>query len=253
MRTVSEPSAVRAEGLTKSYRLGQHQSLDRTVRMLLRRDVTVLNPTLPAVDGVSFEIPRGVAFAVMGRNGSGKSTICQIIAGITPPTSGRLEVRGSVIPILALGMGFNPELTGRENIVILGSVLGIPRARTLSTTPEIAEFAEIESHIDTPMKRWSFGMGARLYLAMAICFDADLYIFDEVSAVVDDEFRERCMAEMKALVRANRTVIFISHNMESVRELCTEGMWLDQGRLQAIGPIAEVSAAYEGAQHHVDA
>jgi len=251
--TVSELPAVHAEDLTKSYRLGQHQTLNRTVRKLLRRDVTSLNPVLPAVDGVSFDIPRGVAFAIMGRNGSGKSTVCQMIAGITPPSGGRLQVRGHIIPILALGMGFNGELTGRENIVILGSVLGIPRDQTIAATPDIARFAEIESHIDTPMKRWSFGMGARLYVAMAICFDADVYIFDEVSAVVDDEFRERCMAEMKALAEAGRTVIFISHNMESVRELCTEGMWLDKGRLKSIGPIDEVTAAYEAAQHHVDA
>jgi lipopolysaccharide transport system ATP-binding protein len=251
--TASDFAAVRSEELTKSYRLGQHQTLDRTVRKVLRREVASLNPVLPAVDRLSFEIPRGVAFAIMGRNGSGKSTVCQMIAGITQPTGGRLQVRGHIIPVLALGMGFSAELTGRENIVILGSMLGIPRAQTIAAIPDIARFAEIESHIDTPVKRWSFGMGARLYVAIAVCFEADVYIFDEISAVVDDEFRERCMAEMKALVRAGRTVIFISHNMESVRQLCTEGMWLDKGRLRSIGPIDEVTAAYEAAQHHLEA
>lgn len=253
MRTVSERPAVRAEELTKSYRLGQHQTLERTVRKLLRRDVGSLNPVLPAVSRVSFDIPRGVAFAILGRNGSGKSTVCQMIAGITPPTAGRLQVSGQLIPILQLGMGFNLELTGRENIVILGSVLGIPRKEAVAAVPDIARFAEVETHIDTPLKRWSYGMSARLYLALALCFEADVYIFDEVSAVVDDEFRERCIAEMKALVAAGRTVIFISHNMESVRELCTEGIWLDEGRLRSMGPIDKVTAAYEAAQHHVPA
>lgn len=253
MPTGSDAPAVRAEGLTKCYRLGQHQTLERTLRKLLRRDVTFLNPVLPAVDRVSFEIPRGAAFAIMGRNGSGKSTVCQMIAGITSPTSGRLQVRGRVIPILALGLGFNLELTGRENIVILGSILGIARGQAVAAVPDIARVAEIEDHLDTPLKRWSFGMLARLYVAIAVCFDADTYIFDEISAVVDDEFRERFVTQLKALVEAGRTVIFISHNMESVRQLCSEGMWLEKGRLRSIGPIEEVTAAYEAAQQHVDA
>jgi ABC-type polysaccharide/polyol phosphate transport system ATPase subunit len=243
--------AVDATNLSKAFRLGEHQTLARTIRWLTRREVESLNPWLTAIDSVSFTIPRGVAFGIAGRNGSGKSTLCQLIAGITPPTGGSLRVRGRVIPLLSLGQGYMPELTGRENVVLVGSILGLSRAEALEAVPTIARFAEVDRHIDTPIKRWSVGMQSRLYFAIAMCFEAEVYIFDEVIAVVDDEFRERCLAEMRALTKAGRTVIFISHDLDAARELCNQGMWLDRGRIRHIGPMDEVATAYEAAQEHV--
>ena len=167
-----------------------------------------------------------------------------MIAGIAVPNAGRVEVWGTVLPLLEVGAGFHIELTGRENIALLASILGLDAAVAVRETPRIAAFASVEQHLDTPIKRYSSGMQARLSFATAICFPADIYIFDEVLAVVDDDFRDRCAHELAGLNAQGRTVVFMSHDLALVRSMCSTGMWLDRGRVRLIGDIDEVASAY---------
>jgi lipopolysaccharide transport system ATP-binding protein len=232
--------------LSKTYRLGEELSLRRSLAALVPgRDAPA--ESFHALHDVTFEIPRGEYFGIVGQNGSGKSTLTQVIAGIAVPNAGRVEVRGTVLPLLEVGAGFHIELTGRENIALLASILGLDRAVAIRETPRIAAFASVEQHLDTPIKRYSSGMQARLSFATAICFPADVYILDEVLAVVDDDFRDRCAQELADLNSQGRTIVFMSHDLELVRSMCTTGMWLDRGRVRLIGAIDEVAVAYADA------
>jgi lipopolysaccharide transport system ATP-binding protein len=220
----------------------------------LRRSLASVMPghTVPpesfhALDDLTFDIPRGEYFGIVGPNGSGKSTLTQVISGIAVPNAGRVEVWGSVLPLLEVGAGFHIELTGRENVALLASILGLDASVAVRETPRIAAFAGVERHLDTPIKRYSSGMQARLSFATAICFPADIYIFDEVLAVVDDDFRDRCARELADLNAQGRTIVFMSHDLELVRSMCSTGMWLDRGRARLLGGIDEVAAAYERA------
>jgi ABC-type polysaccharide/polyol phosphate transport system ATPase subunit len=170
-----------------------------------------------------------------------------VISGIAAPNAGRVEVWGTVLPLLEVGAGFHIELTGRENIALLASILGLDVRTAVRETPRIAAFAGVERHLDTPIKRYSSGMQARLSFATAICFPADIYVFDEVLAVVDDDFRERCARELAELNANGRTIVFMSHDLDLVRSTCSTGMWLDRGRLRVLGPMEEVAAAYQQA------
>jgi ABC-type polysaccharide/polyol phosphate transport system ATPase subunit len=187
----------------------------------------------------------GECLGIVGSNGSGKSTILQILAGITLPTRGVVHIRGKVLPLLAVGSGFHPDLTGRENIVLYGTILGAPRDVILGRVDEIAAFAEIERHLDTPTKRYSDGMQARLSFAIAMGFPADIYIFDEVLAVVDGEFRLRCLGEIERCSRSGRTVLLVSHDMAQIRTLADRVMWMEHGRVRRLGPAADVLDEYE--------
>ena len=242
MPTSSE-LAVSCEGLGKSYLLGQELSLQHTLRTLARRKEP--NRGFWALKDVTFEVPRGEFFGIVGSNGSGKSTLTQLISGIAVPTAGRVRVWGRVLPLLEVGTGFHLELTGRENIDLLGTVLGLSRDEIEAQVPRIVDFAGVGSHITTPMKRYSSGMQARLSFATAICFPADTYIFDEVLAVVDDDFRDRCVEELARLNEAGRTVMFMSHDLDLVTRVCTTGMWLEQGTIRERGPMETVAASYE--------
>src|SRR3954464_7546867 len=195
MWSEEEPLAVKCEDLFKNYTLGEYLSLQRSLGMLVRAKRSVL-PQLSALRGVSFEVPRGAYFGIVGSNGSGKSTLTQIISGIAVPTEGEARVWGRVLPLLEVGSGFHDELTGAENVGLLGAVLGLDPSEVRVALPRIAEFAGVERHLDTPLKRYSSGMRARLSFATAICFPADTYVFDEVLAVVDDDFRDQCVQEL---------------------------------------------------------
>ncbi len=236
-------AAVEARGLHKRYQLGEHRSLRLTVDRLLRRGSTP-PPQLEALNEVSFSVRPGECFGVVGGNGSGKSTLLQILGGIVVPTQGSMSVRGRVLPLLAVGTGFNPELTGRENVDLFGTILGIPASTIRGRMHDIAAFAELERHMDTPNKRYSDGMQARLSFAIAMLFPADVYVFDEVLAVVDQEFQERCLTRIRGLADAGRTVIFVSHNLEQVRYLCDRVMWMREGRVERVGPPESVLEAY---------
>ncbi len=244
---------VRAEGLSKHYRLGEHRSLQLTMKYMLGRGAAAdEGPSLEALENVDFTVYEGDAFGLVGHNGSGKSTVLQILSGITLPTAGKLTVRGSVIPLLAVGTGFHPELTGRENVLLFGATLGVPRSEIEGRMDEVAAFAELEIHMDTPTKRFSSGMLSRLCFAVAVLFPAQVYVFDEVLAVVDGEFRDRCLGEIKKLSQSGSTVIFVSHDLDQVAELCDRVMWLEHGQVRRLGPAAEVLEAYEADLAHAE-
>ena len=246
MRTSSD-LAVQAAGLGKNYLLGEELSLQHTLRTLTRRSASTTG--LWALRDVTFDVPRGAFFGIVGSNGSGKSTLTQIVSGMTAPSTGRVRVWGRVLPLLEVGTGFHGDLTGRENVVLLGAVLGLSPAEVHAQLPRIIDFASVRSHIDTPLRRYSSGMQARLSFATAICFQADTYIFDEVLAVVDDSFRERCVDELRRLNQAGCTVIFMSHDLNLVAGLCKTGMWLEQGTVRKAGDMEDVAAAYSSDSH----
>ncbi len=234
--------AVLASGLSKTYRLGELLRMEATIRALLRRGSE--RSTFEALRGVSFEARQGECFGIVGHNGSGKSTVLQILAGITCPTRGSMAVRGSVLPLLAVGAGFHLELTGRENSFLYGTILGLDRDLIESKLAQIAVFAELERHFDTPLKRYSHGMQSRLCFAIAMLFPANIYCFDEVLAMVDGEFRSRCVAEVTSLVAAGATVFFVSHDLDLMAGLCDRVMWLEDGEVREIGDPAGVVERY---------
>jgi len=244
----ARPVAISAERLSKHYRLGELHNLRRTVKRVLRRPLNG-DVGLEALSDVDFTVYRGESFGLVGTNGSGKSTVLQILAGTTLPTGGMLEVTGRVLPLLSVGTGFHPELTGRENVTLFASSLGVPRRAIESRMEHVSEFAELERHMDTPVKRFSSGMVARLSFAIAMQFPADIYVFDEVLAVVDGEFQERCLGEIKNLHSQGRTVIFVSHSLEQVGEVCERVLWLDRGTVHDLGPTDAILPAYAESPH----
>lgn len=234
--------AVRCEGVGKGYGLGEELSLQHTLSTLVRRNYQL--ERFWALTDVSFEVHRGESFGIVGANGSGKSTLTQLISGIAMQDTGKIEVWGRLIPLLEVGAGFHPELTGRENVALLGTILGLSGGAIRAEIDRIADFAGVRRHLDTPIKRYSIGMQARLSFATAICFRADTYVFDEVLSVVDDSFRDKCAEELVRLNREGHTIIFMSHDLELVRSICSTGMWLNKGRVELRGEIDEVAAAY---------
>ena len=248
----SRPVAISTQGLGKQFLLGEHRSLRLTLSQLVGRRDPNATPPLRALSGVDLVAYRGEALGLVGTNGSGKSTLLQILAGTTLPTEGEMRVTGRVIPLLAVGLNFHPELTGRENVTLFASSLGIRRGIIDSRMDAVTDFAELELHMDTPVKRFSSGMLSRLSFAIAMQFPADIYIFDEVLAVVDGEFQDRCIAAIKNLHAEGRTVIFVSHHPEQVAEVCERVVWLEKGVVRAVGPANEILGAYERALHHAE-
>lgn len=239
----SSDLALDCVDVVKSYSLGEQVSLQRSLAALVpgrSPDRQLFN----ALDHLSFSISRGDFFGIVGHNGSGKSTLTQVISGITVPTSGHVEVWGLVLPLLEVGAGFHDELTGRENVFLLGTILGLSNTNIRAALPRIIDFAGVERHIDTPLKRYSSGMRARLSFATAICFPAEIYVFDEVLAVVDDDFRVKCTEELRRLNAAGRTIIFMSHDLDLVVDTCRSGVWLEQGKARMVGSMEDVGAAY---------
>jgi ABC-type polysaccharide/polyol phosphate transport system ATPase subunit len=233
---------VVAAELSKTYRLGEALRMETTLRALLRRGSE--RSTFEALRRVSFEALQGECFGIVGTNGSGKSTVLQVIAGVTCPTSGSVAVRGTVLPLLAVGAGFHIELTGRENSFLYGTILGLDQHVIESKLDDIAVFAELERHFDTPLKRYSHGMQSRLCFAIAMLFPANVYCFDEVLALVDGEFKDRCLSEVSSLATAGSTVFFVSHDLEQVTTLCDRVMWLEDGEVKEIGDPVEVVERY---------
>ena len=201
-----------------------------------------------ALDDVSFEVQQGEVVGFIGRNGAGKSTLLKILTRITPPTRGRAELRGRVGSILEVGTGFHSELTGRENIYLNGAILGMNRREISRKLPQIIEFSGVEKFMDTPVKRYSSGMYVRLAFAVAAHLDPEVLIIDEVLAVGDYEFQQRCMGRIEDISKSGRTVIFVSHDMQAVSRLCDRAYWLELGRVQQSGMGKEVVASYLQAQ-----
>ena len=193
---------------------------------------------------VSFELGEGEVLGIIGRNGAGKSTLLRILTRITTPTAGRATIRGRVGSPLEVGTGFDPELTGRENVFLNGSVLGMKRRDIARKFPDIVEFAGVEQFIDTPVKRYSSGMSVRLAFAVAAHLEPEVLLIDEVLAVGDAEFQRRCLGRMEDLSSSGRTVIFVSHQMQTVSQLCERAIWMEKGETLLDGPSSEVVARY---------
>jgi lipopolysaccharide transport system ATP-binding protein len=235
--------AVRVSRLGKTYRLGERLRLGGAFTRRLGGQ-SVQQSTIEALDDVTFDVYQGECLGLVGANGSGKSTFLQVLSRAVVPTRGSLAVRGRVLPMLSIGAGFHFELTGRENVVLQGAILGVPRRTVLARMDDIMEFAELERHADTPLKRYSSGMQSRLSFAIGMRFPADIYIFDEVLAVVDGAFRDRCLEGIQRLVGSGPTVLFVSHDLGQVSRLCERTIWLDGGSVRAISRTPEVLDMY---------
>jgi len=201
-----------------------------------------------ALRDASFEVNEGEVLGIIGKNGVGKSTLLKILSRITEPTSGFAEINGRVSSLLEVGTGFHPELTGRENIFLNGSILGMRKQEIKDKFDEIVSFSEIEKYLDTPVKRFSSGMGVRLAFAVAAHLEPEIMLIDEVLAVGDIAFQEKCLGKMKNVAKGGRTVLFVSHNMGAIRSLCSSAIWLDSGQIVKMGPADKVVRDYEEAQ-----
>src|SRR6185312_3851009 len=199
-----------------------------------------------ALQDIDFELERGGTLGIIGHNGAGKSTLLKILSRITPPTTGEARLHGRVGALLEVGTGFHPELTGRENVFLNGAILNMKRTDIQRRFDEIVEFADIGPFIDTPVKRYSSGMQLRLAFSVAAHLEPEILIIDEVLSVGDVAFQQKCLDRMEGVSREGRTVVFISHNLASVRNLCDRGMLLSRGRSRAVGPVSEVIEEYIG-------
>ncbi len=240
--------AVVADGVTKVYRRFLHQHQFRTLKSALLTGslITDLRPdeTFTALDGVSFEVPRGTTFGVIGENGSGKSTLLKLLAGITKPTRGSLRVAGRISALIELGAGFHPEISGRENVAINGIMLGLTRREVDERFDEIVDFAELREFIDAPVKTYSSGMYMRLGFSVAIHVDPDVLLIDEVLAVGDEAFTRKCLDKIGEFHRRGKTIVLVTHSLGLVEKMCDEAMWLRHGRKADIGDPKRVVDAY---------
>jgi ABC-2 type transport system ATP-binding protein len=228
--------------VSKRYRLRDVQTLKEFVPKFLRRGEQ--EPTFFALNDVSFSVAAGESLALMGHNGSGKSTALKIVSGVTRPTSGIATVRGRVAPLLQLGAGFHPDLTGRENVFLNGCILGLTDAEIRDRLAEIVSFSEIERFLDSPVKHYSSGMYLRLAFSIAIHANPDILVIDEALAVGDIAFQEKCLERIQELRRAGVTLVFVSHADQMVRDFCDRAVLLDHGNMVMQGPPDEVADHY---------
>jgi ABC-type polysaccharide/polyol phosphate transport system ATPase subunit len=238
---------VKFEHVSKRYMLGQHvnarEALTAAAGRLLRRPRRS-NQELWSLRDVSFSVVDGEALGIVGRNGAGKSTVLKILANITSPTHGVSRTRGRVAALLEVGTGFHPELTGRENVYLNGAVLGMNRREIIRRFDRIVEFSGTQRFLDTPIKRYSSGMQLRLAFAVAAHLEPDVLVVDEVLAVGDAEFQRRCIGRMGEVEREGRTVVFVSHDLETLSRICRRSLWLEQGSVRATGPTRDVVHDY---------
>lgn len=253
--------AIAVENLSKKYIIG-HQARERYTAL---RDVLAngakrfvhklahpfaepeddaTHETFWALKDINFNIEQGDRVGIIGRNGAGKSTLLKILSRITEPTSGRIKIRGRVSSLLEVGTGFHPELTGRENIFLNGAILGMGKAEITRKFDEIVAFAEVEKFLDTPVKRYSSGMYVRLAFAVAAHLEPEILIVDEVLAVGDAQFQKKCLGKMEDVGKEGRTVLFVSHNMASIQQLCSRGILLKKGAVANVGPIEKAVDLY---------
>lgn len=256
---------VKATGLGKKYTIGHRveqpgsSTLRDTIGVRSRatwrrvRDAMRGNALIPgdnheeiwALNDVDFEITKGDIVGIIGKNGAGKSTLLKVLARITDPTAGRVEITGRVASLLQVGTGFHPELTGGENVYLNGAILGMKRAEIAERFDDIIEFAGVGQFVDTPVKRYSGGMYVRLAFAVAAHLTADILVVDEVLAMGDAEFQKKSLGTMSEVAATGRTILFVSHNANSVRSLCTRGIVLQRGSVAFDGPVDDALSYYE--------
>ncbi|MGZ3757412.1 MAG: ABC transporter ATP-binding protein [Mucilaginibacter sp.] len=256
--------AIEVEGLSKAYQLGNYgtgtlsRDLERFVARLRGKEDPFLrigeennrsvkgdNDIVWSLKDIDFAIEQGDAVGIIGRNGAGKSTLLKILSRVTSPTTGSIKIKGRVASLLEVGTGFHPELTGRENIFLNGTILGMRKAEIKRRFDEMVDFAGVERYIDTPVKRYSSGMYVRLAFAVAAYLESEILVVDEVLAVGDAEFQKKCLGKMGDISKGEgRTVLFVSHNMGSIRQLCTNAMLLVNGKLVHTGSVDETLGIY---------
>lgn len=256
-------TVIKVENLGKKYIIGHQQSekytalrdvISNKAKSLLKLDLKNQNTKEEfwALKDVSFEIKQGDRVGIIGRNGAGKSTLLKILSRITEPTKGRINIKGRIASLLEVGTGFHPELTGRENIFLNGAVLGMSKVEIKKKFDEIVAFAEVEKFLDTPVKRYSSGMYVRLAFAVAAHLEPEILIVDEVLAVGDAQFQNKCLGKMQDVAQRGRTVLFVSHNMAAIRQLCSLGIFMDRGSVSFVGSTEEVIRHYLNAGHNND-
>src|SRR5436190_23585416 len=241
-------NAITLTDASKIYRRYSRRHQFTTLKSaLLSRSLTRdLRPdeTFAAVRDVTFDVPRGRTLGVIGRNGSGKSTLLKLVAGITKPTSGTVQVNGRISALIELGAGFHPEISGRENVFINGIMLGLSKREIQDRFDEIVDFAELREFIDAPVKTYSSGMYMRLGFAVAIHVDPDVLLVDEVLAVGDEGFTDKCLDKFGEFKRSNKTILLVTHSLNLVERFCDEAVWLDGGEKRAEGDPKRVVGAY---------
>jgi len=245
MSTTSIP--IRLENITQRFRVIQERpdTLRELFSKFFRHESHYRD--FDAVKNISFDVPHGQMLGLIGRNGSGKSTLLKIIAGVYRPTAGKVEVTGSLAPLIELGAGFHHDLTGRENILLNGLLMGYSKRQMLEREERIIEFAEIGDFIDSPVKQYSSGMYMRLAFSVATEIDPDILLIDEILAVGDAPFQQKCVQRMRNFRQAGKTIVFVSHSMDQVAQLCDRAILIDQGTIMADGPPEEVIAVYQSA------
>jgi len=235
---------IRVEDVSVTYRtsLERRPTLKSTLVRLGRRERVIRE--VPAVKHVSFEVPHGQVLGVVGANGAGKSTLMRTMAGILPPTAGRVEVEGRVSTLLALGVGFNRKLSGRDNVILGGLAAGLKREQLKEKYEEIVAFAELEEFMDMPMRTYSSGMYGRLAFSVAVNMDPDILLIDEALSVGDARFRRKSFRKMRQLCRQDRTIVLVSHALGSIEQLCDSAIWMHKGELRMQGPPQQVVDSY---------
>src|SRR5436189_5708397 len=240
-------TAIELAHVSKVYRKYSGKQFATLKSALLQRSILRdLQPseTFPALSGVTFTVPEGSTYGVIGRNGSGKSTALKLVAGITKPTSGVVRVRGRVSALIELGAGFHPEISGRENVFINGIMLGLTKQEVQARFDQIVDFAELREFIDAPVKTYSSGMYMRLGFAVAIHVDPAVLLVDEVLAVGDEAFTHKCLDKFAEFRRRGKTILLVTHSLNVVERFCDEALWLDQGVVRGHGDPKRVVGAY---------
>lgn len=245
---MDESIAIKVDGLSKKYKLGiqKEESLVKVLSGIYSKKKTDEKSEFWALKNVSFQINKGDVVGIIGKNGAGKSTLLKILSQITKPTEGRIEINGRIASLLEVGTGFHPELSGRENIFLNGTILGMTRKEVKEKFDEIVSFSGVEKFIDTAVKHYSSGMYVRLAFAVAAHLDPEILIIDEVLAVGDAEFQKKCLGKMKEVAHTGRTVLFVSHNLTAISSLCNKGIVLNQGQLTFAGSATEAINSYYG-------
>lgn len=238
--------ALKIEGVSKRYEIGKEKdsSLRATLSNIFKSAKTSKDEFW-ALKDVSFEVKKGDVVGIIGKNGAGKSTLLKILSQITKPTEGRIIIDGRIASLLEVGTGFHPELTGRENIYLNGTILGMTRKEVKSKFDEIVAFSGIEKFIDTPVKHYSSGQYVRLAFSVAAHLDPEILVIDEVLAVGDAEFQKKCLGKMKDVAGEGRTVLFVSHHLGSIKQLCNKGIILNHGQLEYVGNVNEAITKYQ--------
>ncbi|MEY3499332.1 MAG: hypothetical protein RL308_1001 [Bacteroidota bacterium] len=243
---MNNQTAISVQKVSKKYQIGKFKdgSLRGVMSNLLKSQGENFDEFF-ALKNISFDINKGDVVGVIGKNGAGKSTLLKILSQITKPSEGRIEINGRIASLLEVGTGFHPELTGRENVYLNGTILGMSRKEVKTKFDEIVEFSGVKKFIDTPVKHYSSGMYVRLAFAVAAHLDPEILIIDEVLAVGDAEFQKKCLGKMKDVANQGRTVLFVSHNIGSVAALCNRGILLAEGKLMKLDDISEVIKEYQ--------